>query len=430
MFRYYRFKDSDLILGGIPARMIAEKYNTPLYVYDIDILNKKMELLRSSIPAEVDIFFSVKANPNLFFSHFFKKKGWGCEVASKGEFLVALKAGVPPGDIIFAGPGKTKEELEYAVANRIYCINVESHGELQHIVEISKKLKTPVNVGVRINPSYSIKGPRITMGGKARQFGIDEDQLDAFFERLKQAESLTFKGIHVYQGTQNLNARSIIESWANIGKLAIQVSRKYNVKIEMINFGGGMGVPYYKGDEELDISSVGKAFKDILLNISQNLGPGDIRFIIEPGRYLTAESGVYLTTVLYVKKSREKKFVITDGGLHHFQPLGQILMKHFPMNIVHKIGQPETGKVIVTGKLCTSIDTLAENLSLPEVEPGDVIGIYKTGAYGYSASLSLFLSHPSPLEVIAQQGRTSVIREKSSDNDFIRLQKVDGVHTL
>jgi len=422
MFRYYQFLHDDLMLGGIPARQIAEKYNTPLYVYDIDILNKKAELLRDNIPGQVDIFFSVKSNPNLFFSHFFKKLGYGSEVASAGEMSIALKAGIPPGNIVFAGPGKTMEELEYAIANHIYCINVESREELEHIAAIGKRLQTPVNIAVRINPSYSVKGPKITMGGKARQFGIDEEQLPEFFQQLKKTKNLHFRGIHVYLGTQNLSPQGIIENWTNIGKLAVRVSREYNVKIEMINLGGGLGVPYYKGEEELDITHVGKALKDILPGISRDLGSGNIRFIIEPGRYLVAESGVYLTKVLYVKKSRQKTFLITDGGLHHFQPLGQVLMKPFPMNIINKAGQSETDNVTVTGKLCTSIDTWAEKISLPPAVPGDIIGIYKTGAYGFSASLALFLSHPRPLEVIVRQGKTRVIREKEDQEYMMSLQ--------
>lgn len=405
---------------------IANEYGTPIYLYDGDFLKSHYEQIRNALHDSIDVFLSFKANNNLSIAKQFCLWGSGIEVASLGEFNLALKAGFSPENIIFSGPGKTESELTYAINHGAYCIIIESIDELMIILDISKKSRTVVNVGVRINPDQDLVQTSVKMAGVPRQFGIDESQLDLIFATLKNCkDNVQFIGIHVYAGTQLLNPEHILQSFKYTIELAIQIKNKYEMTCKMIDLGGGFGVPYFTHEEALDFSLLASEINKLIENALKSFPY--TRFIIESGRFLLAESGVYIAKVLYTKYSKGEKFIITDGGLHHHAAStfrGKTMRNNFPVKVIKKTYSNNTTKesVHIVGPLCTPEDCIARKVELPEIESGDLISVAYSGAYGLTYSPNLFLGHPTPIEIMVYNKNEYVIRNQGKPEDLLLNQ--------
>ncbi|EPR11842.1 type III PLP-dependent enzyme [Ruminiclostridium papyrosolvens] len=401
---------------------IATGYGTPVYAYDTEKIISQYKLLKNSLPKEFGIFYSMKANPLMGICQLFKKLGSCIETASSGELHTALSSGFSPDKIIFTSPGKTYEELKYAVETGIYNINIESLEEAEVINEIAAEKGRVVDISVRINPDFDIAGSGIKMSGVASQFGIDQIHMGSEFKELKTLTNLKITGIHIYTGTQALNAHSIVQSMEQIIKLALDTSEMYCFNLKFLNLGGGFGVPYFKDDSTLDMDIFRNEFSEIWDKYKDSLS--DTQVFVESGRFLMAESGTYLTKILYKKECKGRKYLVCDGGSNQHASsafLGRHIRNNFPMHILNKSGNEE--QVNVVGPLCTPTDVIGQNVMLPETVAGDIVAIEKSGAYGITQSPGLFLSHPLPAEVQYYEGKTYILRERWEKEDFMLRQK-------
>lgn len=408
-------RGSELLFGEVPVTKLAEQVSTPFYAYSGDAVVAKVRGLKAALGADTDIFYSIKANPSLGICQLMAKEGVGAELASIGELILAKKAGFAPENIIFAGPGKTNDELEMAAAMGISAINAESAGEIERLAEIAKRLGVVARVSLRINPASALKGAQMRMGGGPQQFGIDEEQAPEVLNRFAGHPNLEFVGVHVYAGTQMADTEAVLANCRNTLEVAKSVSERLERPVQELDFGGGFAVPYFENSPEFDLPGFAEGYRALVTEAKKDQAFGSTRFIIELGRYLVAEAGVYVTRVVDVKWSRGKKYIVTDGGMNHHITatgnFGQVFRKAYPIAVVNNMDGAATDPAAVVGPCCTPLDVLGTNLELPDVSVGDLIGVFYSGAYGYSASSLNFLSHPTPAEVMVLGGQTHVLRK-------------------
>ena len=400
VLKYYEVRNGQLCVSGKPVSDIAKQTGTPLYLYDLSVARKKHAMLRAAMPDDVKIHYAIKANPHPEVVGCFKALGCGADVASMGELTVALDAGIAPELIGFAGPGKRREELELACKAGIGSLNVESEQELELANEVAGALGNKLNVALRINPAYELVSSGMRMGGGPKAFGIDEEKIPAVLARFNDWPNLNFVGFHIFAGSQNLNHAAIIDSLEKAFIALETLLPSCPVVPKMVNLGGGFGIPYFAGDSEVDIAAVGCAFKGLLAKY-RAVSP-ETQFVVETGRYLAGEAGLYVAEVLYRKESRGEIFVVLNGGMNHQLAasgnLGQIIKKPYPIALVDKINVATEEIVNVVGPLCTPIDTFGKKIELPIADVGDLVAVFCSGAYGYSSSPLGFLGHAAPVE--------------------------------
>jgi len=416
--------DGELQVGGVPVSKLAEEFGTPLFAYDESVMRRKWDLLRSTFPPRFEIYYSVKANPNLNILAFFLSQGAGLEIASAGELYQAREAGCAPSRLLFAGPGKTPAEIHLALTEGVGEIHAESLLELQRIGYIATSLHRKAPVAIRVNPEADAQGGAMRMGGKPAPFGIDEEMLDTALDFALSQPSIELRGIHLFAGTQILDGEVLMAQYRKGLQIAQRVAERIGGPLHSLDFGGGLGVPYFPNERPLDMATLRAGLPDLELEIAADSRFAGTRMVIEPGRYLIAEAGVYLTRVLDVKVSRGKKFVILDGGMNHHLAasgnLGQTIKRNFPIAVATKWGKPDEETVEVVGPLCTPLDTLGRAVTVPHVEVGDLIVVFQSGAYARAASPLGFLSHRTPPEVMVHGTSCRLIRQRGSVADFTR----------
>ena len=392
---------SELLIGGEPLSRLAERVGqTPFYAYDRSVLRSQVASLRNALPAEVKLHYAMKANPMPAVVCFMAGQVDGIDVASAGELKVALDAGADPQEISFAGPGKREIELRQAVASKV-LINVESMREVLLLATISNELGLPARVAVRVNPDFELKGAGMKMGGGPKQFGVDVEQMPELLAQIGRSE-LGFEGFHLFAGSQNLRAESICEAQNKSFELALRLAEFAPAPVRFLNLGGGFGIPYFPGEARLDLKPIGDNLERLVQRAHHELP--DVSLVIELGRYLVGEAGVYVARVVDRKVSRGEVFLISDGGLHHHLSasgnLGQVIRKNYPVTIGNRIGATTREQASVVGPLCTPLDLLAHRMDLPVAEAGDFVVVFQSGAYGASASPHGFLGHPQCIEVL------------------------------
>ncbi len=416
--RYFGVSGRHVELGGIPVHDLAERYGTPLFIYDGSVLDRKWGGLREALPSGFSVYYSVKANPNIHILRHFLALGSGLEVASGGEILLALRAGCPPRRILFAGPGKTEAELSLALTRGIGEIHIESALEATRICALAVRLRTTARVAVRVNPGIESQGGAMRMGGKPAPFGIDEEAIDPIIDLILNEPAMDLRGLHMFAGTQILDHAVLLQQYRVGVAIGKRIGERIGRPLQTLDFGGGLGVPYFAAERELDLEKLSEELRGLMAELEGDPVLGRTEFIVEPGRYLVAESGIYVTQIVDIKRSRGKTFLVTDGGMNHHLAasgnLGQVIKRNFPIAILDRVGQPSGEVVDVVGPLCTPLDTLAREIRLPSAEVGDLIGIFQSGAYGLSASPIDFLSHRSPAEILVARGSATVIRPRSS----------------
>jgi diaminopimelate decarboxylase len=413
---YFPDSANELVVGGGGIGAAAAACGTPVFVYDRGVVERKLSMLQQALPPSFSVYYSIKANPNQAFLKLFVGHGCGLEIASGGELHQAIVAGCDPRRIVFAGPGKTAPELRQALEVGIGEIHVESMDELDAIERAAREFGSPVDVSLRINPGEEAQGGAMRMGGKPTAFGFDEEMLDDVLEQLLARELFRFRGVHLFTGTQILDHSVLIRQYEKGLEIAERAARLAGRPLEIVDFGGGLGVPYYTNDSELDLRRLGEELSELMDRRATGPEFDGTQFIVEPGRYLVSEAGVYVTRVTTVKKSRDKTFVVVDGGMNHHLAasgnLGQVIKRNYPVAVVNKLEEPAVETVDVVGPLCTPLDVLARGVKLPAVVVGDLIGIFQSGAYARSASPLGFLGHPTPPEVMACDGQLTLIRRR------------------
>ena len=420
--RYFKSSRDELHIGKVPVSAIVAEYGTPLYIYDRHILDRKWTMLRDALPPEFAISYSVKANPNRTILHYFVSKGCGLEVASSGELHQAIEAGCPSDQIVFAGPGKTEAELEFALTQGIGEIHVESMLEVERVNTICRRLGIQGRIALRINPGEEAQGGAMRMGGKPVPFGIDEECLDVVLDRVLSKPFIELQGIHLFVGTQNLNHSILIDQYYHGIALARRVAGWLQHPLRTVDFGGGFGIPYFAHEQELDLPAFGKGLAALMAEVKNDAFFSETQFMVEPGRFLVGEAGLYLVRINDIKVSRGKKFLIVDGGMHHHLAasgnLGQTIKRNYPIAVLNKLNISLKEKVDVVGPLCTPLDVLGRAVELPKAEVGDLIGVFQSGAYARTASPLGFLSHPTPPEVWVEEGRAHLIRRRGKNDDY------------
>ncbi len=416
--------EGELLAGGLSISSLAARHGTPLFIYDRDIVERKYLALRKALPKRFSISYSVKANPNPAFLKFFLGKGCGLEIASSGEFFQARNAGSSPANIVFAGPGKSESELKTVIAAGIGEIHAESELEIERISAISGKLAVHAAVAVRVNPNEEGQGGALRMGGKPAPFGIDEEDLEVVLQRIAGDSGLEFRGIHLFVGTQILDDNLLLTQCRKAIAIGRRAARQMGRALQTLDFGGGLGIPYFDGDSELNLSRFGENLGTVIAEIENEDAFRQTNFMVEPGRFLVGESGIYVARVTDIKTSRGRKYLILDGGMNHHLAasgnLGQVIKRNFPIAVVSRMHSPATEVVDVVGPLCTPLDMVGRSVQLAQARVGDLIAIFQSGAYARTASPLGFLSHPTPPEVWVENGRDFLIRRRGSVEDYVR----------
>lgn len=389
------------MVGGLPLAQLAERVGqTPFYAYDRKLIKQRVAELRAALPASVKLHFAMKANPMPAVVGYMAGLVDGIDVASAGELKVALDAGTDPHEISFAGPGKRETELRQAVAAGI-LINIESFREVELLGAISKELSLPARVAVRVNPDFELKGSGMKMGGGPKQFGVDAEQVPELLALIGK-NGLDFEGFHLFAGSQNLKAESICEAQQKSYELALKLAAQAPSPVRFLNLGGGFGIPYFPGEQVLDLAPIGDNLRMLAKRAEQDFPQASL--VIELGRYLVGEAGIYVTRVIDRKVSRGQVFLVVDGGLNHHLSasgnFGQVIRKNYPAAVGTQMNAEQTEVASVVGPLCTPLDILADKMPLPMAYPNDLIVIFQSGAYGASASPQAFLGHPAVVEVL------------------------------
>src|ERR687897_1284897 len=419
-------RDGEFAPSGVPISEIAREHGTPFCLYHGETIVERVRRVREALGTEVS--YSVKANPSLGVCQLMaRERESGAEVASSGELAVARAAGFEPEDIVFAGPGKTDDELRRVVEEGIFADNVESLGEIDRLARIAGGMGRRIGVGLRINPAAQLMGSGMRMGGTVGQFGIDQAELEEAVRKTLSHPELSLRGIHVYTATQVFEVEPLLEHCRNILEISIQTADLAGQPLQMIDFGGGFGVPYFEKTTEFDLDTFAAGFRELLAGYRPDPRLDGCRFLFELGRYLVADAGVYVTRAVEVKETRGKTFVVTDGGMNHHLTatgnMGQVFRKAYPLlNLTRMEGVPEEG-VAVAGPCCTPLDMFGNNIPLATPEAGDLIGVFYSGAYGYSASNLGFLSHPAPAEVLLLDGEAVLLRAGGRPEDVLSGQR-------
>ena len=413
-------KNGAFNLGGAGLAGLLASAQTPLYAYSGALIDSAFAQVREMFP-DFDIVYSFKANPALAICSRLRSRGAGADVSSLGELQAALRAGFDPRDIFFVGPAKTETEIEFALETGIYAVIVESLHELVLVDEHAGRLSMRQRVLLRINTSESPSSPEVMVGGPGK-FGFDEETV---VEDMRGAglRNVDVAGIQVYSASQVLDAGFLCGHIEHVLNLAIRLSEDLGFPLECIDFGGGFGVPYAEDEEELDLARVAERSRELIESNAAKLQK--CRLVFELGRFLVARSGVFLTRVIGVKRSRGKNFVLTDGGMNAFSRPVFMDVLH-PVRVASKLGEPADSEYSVCGPICTPIDCFARDVNLPHPEPGDIIGIFNAGAYGYTMSLMNFMSLGWPAEVLVDNGKIAVIRSPRPAESFFDDQVIPG----
>jgi diaminopimelate decarboxylase len=393
--------DGELAIGGRKASaLVAEARETPLFVYSRAMLEARMMALRAAMPGQVKIHYAMKANPFPPVLEAMAELVDGLDVASGGELAMARKAGFLPREISFAGPGKRDAELLAAVRTGV-TLNVESAGEARRALDAGMTCGTTPRLAIRVNPEFELRGSGMKMGGGAKPFGVDEDQVAALARSII-AEGCEWRGLHIFAGSQALDAAAISEAQGNALATALRLTEAIGQPLPHLNLGGGFGIPYFDKDQPLDIEAVGSRLENLLDGVSNALQ--ETVFALELGRYLVGEAGVYLTRIVDRKVSKGVTFLVTDGGLHHQLAatgnFGAVVRRNYPVTLATRFDAPPEEEVNVVGCLCTPLDRLADNVMLPRAEVGDLVAIFLAGAYGASASPATFLGQGPARETL------------------------------
>ena len=397
---YFGVADGDLMVGGRTVSALAQEYGTPLYVYDAGVIKRRLAELRQALPEKVSLHYAVKANPYPPLVNLIASAVDGLDVASSGELRVAIESGTSAENISFAGPGKTVAELEHAVD--FGCvINVESVNELHRIVRICEETGERARVAIRVNPDFELKGSGMRMSGGAKPFGIDAECVPEVLD-LIASMPVRFEGFHIFSGSQCLKWESIADAQTQALNLAYRLGEGLAEPPRLLNVGGGFGIPYFPGEEPLDLAKLGDSMSALLERHLEHW-PGT-ELVVELGRYIVGQAGLYVCEVVDRKVSRGQVFLVTNGGLHHHLAasgnFGQVLRKNYPIAIGNQMDGGSRESVSVVGPLCTPLDLLGDRMELPRADCGDLVVLFQSGAYGYTASPLGFLSHPGPGEVL------------------------------
>lgn len=407
---------------------LAAQFGTPLYAYNLNSLDERIAELRSALPEGAHIYHSLKSNPLPALVEASVIAGCRPEVCSIGELSVALATGANPAFFLYSGPGKSAVEIEWALANGVRQFSVESWVDLARLCDISVSYPdAKLSCLLRVNPKVHINAG-LAMSGSLTQFGFEEELLVAGKNRLLELpENISIVGFHIYYGTQIPSEDALFESFSEGIACAERLCESLSIKASVLDLGGGFPWPYAKAEEPISFNSLAERLEPILAARNHTR---DAELWFESGRYITASCGVFLSTVLDVKPAKDNhSFIVLDSGINHLggmSGLGRVVRPYMTVNCNETQFDKSEEKVkkIIVGPLCSPLDRLATNSQMDHVNVGDLLHIPNVGAYGLTASLTGFLSHPAPREVVVRDGHVRAVYRLNTGHTKLNLSGV------
>ena len=405
---YIKLRKNYLCVENIRAQRLAKKYRTPFYCYSLLQLKKNFSHFQNTFKTVKPIIcFSVKSNSNLTILKELKKMGSGADVVSIGELLKATKAGINSKKIVFSGVGKTEEEIKMAIKKRVLLINVESEGEVNLINKISKKLSRKVSIGIRLNPNVTGKThQKISTGGKNEKFGLLYLDFINLCKKVKKMKNLNLQGISVHIGSQITS----VEPFRKVLSVIDKVINKTKINFKFIDLGGGVGIVYSKKEKPINLDQYAKLVEKFLKNKNSQI-------IFEPGRSIIGNAAILITKIIYIKKSKNKNFIILDVGMNDLiRPA--LYNAHHEIIPLKKTNKLINGNFEFVGPICESSDKFSSQKKFSKISEGDYIGLADVGAYGMSLS-SNYNTRPIIAEIMVDGSKHKVIRKRQNLKDLI-----------
>lgn len=407
---YFQYKNGQLYAEQVAVKELVNLYKTPLYVYSYNTLLRHFKAYDNAYQKYPHIIcFAIKANSNSAILRIFAKNGGGADIVSGGELYTALKAGIPSNKIVYAGVGKTEEEIEFALRSRILMFNVESEAELLEIDRIAHNLKVTARIALRINPDIDPEThPYISTGLKKNKFGIPIDKALEYYKLASKLRNIKIVGIHKHIGSQIVKVSPFVDALKRV-LILIDELNSQGVKINYLDIGGGLGISYK--DEEPPVPM------DVAVRLIPLLNGRDLTLIIEPGRSIVGNAGILVTKTLYLKKGEDKNFVIVDAGMNDLIRPTLYNAYHHILPVVKK----RRRKILcdIVGPICESGDFLAKDREIEEIKQGEYLAVMSAGAYGFSMS-SNYNSRPKAAEVLVKDDEHFLIRRRETYKDLLR----------
>ncbi|MGC8633312.1 MAG: diaminopimelate decarboxylase family protein [Candidatus Limnocylindrales bacterium] len=412
-------------LAGLDPRSLARQFGTPLYVYDLDALERRAGALRAALPDRVEIAYAVKANPSLAVIARLARTGVGADVSSAGELAAALRAGVPPGAIVVTGPGKSQALLRQAVRAGVRAIAVDSPGEVRRVERTASSGQQPVGLLFRLAAPPDAGGP--DHQGPTEHFGMTWDDAVAAARHAVRSPALVPLGVHVFAvgAVRDPVRLAAHAAWSVAAGRRLAAAAGF--RLQLADVGGGLGIPYREGEAPLDLGSFAGGLRDVLHGAAGDPAAQELRILIEPGRYLGGPIGAYLARVVDVKDREGRCITILDGGINHFLAPALPGRMHRMQLVAHDgAAAREPVAVLMTGPLCTALDILGQARAFPRPQPGDLVAFLDAGAYGFTQSMPWFLSHTGPAEVAVSAGKATLVRARPRPSDLLRRQRISS----
>jgi len=413
--------------GGLVPEDLAERYGTPLYVYDLDVVGRQVAALRSVLPAAFDLAYAVKANPSLGVVAHLASLGLGADVASGGELETVLRAGIPAGRVVFTGPGKRDDELARAVEVGMRVVTVESRRELLRLERIAadRGRTVPVLLRAAVTPRARLERVRLVGDEGAGKFGMGgEDLLEAARIAVRSAH-LEPLGLHAFGASNVLDAAALAEHVRTTMAAARELAAAAGFPLRLVDAGGGLGIPYEVHEESFDLAGFGHRLAGLAAAWAEDPVTRATRVLLEPGRFLVGPAGAYVARVVDRKTVDGREVVVLDGGIHHVLRPALVGQEH-RVRRVGGAGEPASRftPVTIAGPLCSGLDVLATEAMLQAPEPGDLIAVLDVGAYGFTEAMPFFLSHPIPAEVGVKGGRAELLRPRLEPSTWLAWQRM------
>jgi diaminopimelate decarboxylase len=412
----FTYRDGSLAVGKVSVSELAGKYGTPLYVYSADHFRSQYRALAKAMAGVRPLIcYSVKANSNATVIRTFVDEGAGLDIVSGGELFRSLRAGGDPRKIVFAGVGKTVEEIEYALRENILFFTAESEAEVMRISECARRMKRTARVAFRVNPDVdSATHKYVNTGRKETKFGLDIERTIKASMWAGSLPGIEIAGVHMHIGSQILSVQPFVHATEKLKSICSHLKARFRT-FKYVDIGGGIGIRYRADQPELTPAAYAQALLPVLRSL-------DLSVVMEPGRYLVGNGAVLVCRVQYVKENSSKKFIIADAGMNDLIRPSLYDAHH---EIVPVVQNSRSIHGDLVGPVCESGDFIAKDRNLPEVKEGDLLAVESVGAYGYVMA-SNYNSRPRPAEVMVDGDTVFLARERETWEDLVAGEHVSG----
>jgi diaminopimelate decarboxylase len=409
-------------LAGVSAASLAEEFGTPFFVYDLDLIERRVAALKAVLPRGFRVAFAVKANPALAVVAHLRRCGVGADVASGGELETVLRAGFEPAAIAMTGPGKRDAELSAAVSAGIGVITVESAGELERLETIAAAAGVRQQILLRLAVSEDARLETVRLiGGVEGKFGMPLVALTEAARAAANSPHLELLGLHAFGASNLRDADLLADHVAELVEIARRVTGEVGLPLRLVDAGGGLGIPYADGEDPLDLDRLGRRLAEMRARWDRDATLRELEVILEPGRFLVGPAGVYVARVVDVKGPDSAPVAILDGGINHVVRPALVRSEH-RLAVLATDAVRALVPTTVAGPLCTGLDVFATGAMLPRPRVGDLVALLDVGAYGFTESMPFFLSHPTAAEVAVRGGTAKLIRQRITPTELLDRQ--------